>query len=441
MRSKLILFISLFVMANKNVSSQNWVAVGGGFDAQAIDLFFDSVTNKLFASGNFIHAGGHVANGVAAWDGQNWDTLNGGMYPQIGRFCTRFNGELYCFGLFTKSNGINGIVTNGMATWNGSSWDSVCSGFNPLGPADYLIDNNLLYITGTFATANNTLSSSIVAWDGTNFIPMGIPHAAINNGGSPTIFNGNLYMAGSFADSSYSLYHLAYWDGTQWHQVSTTIDGYFLSMAVYHGELYLSGWGITGPGNNIIKYDGTNFTGVGGDLDGYAYKMKIIDDRLFVVGSFYTAGGIFCPSHMAIWDGISWSPFTNDTFSSGVGDFEIYNDELYVTGGFITINSDTVGCIAKYTGPLTTADFAKPSLNFYLSHNPSNSFLNVSLSSPLMDDAVLITIDARGREQFRILIPRQTMRKELDISELAAGIYFVTLESENGRVTKKFIKE
>jgi hypothetical protein len=435
------LLILLLILFSSQVKCQNWVAVSGGLDQIPNNLFSDSVTDKLYVSGNFRHAGGHQANGVAAWDGQSWDTLNGGMDGQSVRFTVRYHGTLYCFGYFQRSNGPNGIYTNGIASWNGSSWDSINNGFDPIGPVSCFINNNLLYITGGFATADNIASSSAVIWDGTSFISIGIPHAAIDGGGPCAFYNGMFYMIGAFADSSYSLYHFAYWNGSQWNQVSTTVDGYFLSMAVYHNELYLSGWGITGPGQHIIKYDGTNFTGVGGDLSAYALKLKVIDDKLFAVGVFNYAGGLACPSHIATWDGAAWVPFTNDTFSGGLSDIEVFRNELYVCGAFGTINSDSIFEIAKYTGPLNVKDFTKPTIGFNITSNPANASITISFSSPLVDDSKFIVRDVCGREQLSFFLPRKALRMELDISNLSSGIYFLTLVTSVGSVTRKFIKE
>jgi len=288
----IIIYLIIFLEGKANC--QNWYSVGDYFDNQAVSLYSDSVLNKLFIAGNFRKIGTKIAKGVAAWDGQSWDTLNGGMDFQPAKFVTRYSGDLYCCGLFRKSNGINGVTTNGFAKWNGLSWDSVNIGFNPGGPYDYTIYNGLLYLVGSFGTVNNSSCSSATIWDGSNFINIGIPNPSINGGQTCTFFNGKFYMAGVFSDITSSIYHLASWDGIQWQQVSTTVDGYFLSMAVYHNELYLSGWGIIGPGQFIIKYDGVNFSSVGGDLSAQAYKLKVINDRLFAVGVFDFAGGVPC---------------------------------------------------------------------------------------------------------------------------------------------------
>jgi hypothetical protein len=88
----------------------------------------------------------------------------------------------------------------------------------------------------------------------------------------------------------------------------------------------------------------------------------------------------------------------------------------------------------------SVSDYFTSYLNFSLYPNPSKYFINVSFSSPLSEDALLISIDLMGKRQFRVFIPRQTAKKEIDISELSSGIYFLTLETRTGSVTKKLVK-
>jgi hypothetical protein len=122
-------------------------------------------------------------------------------------------------------------------------------------------------------------------------------------------------------------------------------------------------------------------------------------------------------------------------------DIQFNNGELYIAGGFTNIDTVQVNNIAKYTGPLTTGDFSKPSLNFYFTPNPSNSFISLSFSSPLSEDAVLTTTDATGKKQFQVFIPKQTAKKEIDVSELVQGIYMLTLQTLNGNTTRKLVKQ
>jgi len=58
------------------------------------------------------------------------------------------------------------------------------------------------------------------------------------------VFNGDLYVAGSFlhVDSFLqSANYIAKWNGTTWSAVGTGMNGYVATLAVYNGKLYAGG--------------------------------------------------------------------------------------------------------------------------------------------------------------------------------------------------------
>ncbi len=73
--------------------------------------------------------------------------------------------------------------------------------------------------------------------------------------------------------------------------------------------------------------------------------------------------------------------------------------------------------------------------------NEGSSVITLFFSSSFVDDGILIATDAGGKEHFKVFIPKHTMRKEIDIAELSSGIYFLTLVTETGSVTRKFVKQ
>ncbi len=73
---------------------------------------------------------------------------------------------------------------------------------------------------------------------------------------------------------------------------------------------------------------------------------------------------------------------------------------------------------------------------FYIYPNPTSSYITINSS---ISFSHLLIRDAIGRILITPKLPANTTHKELDISELAAGVYFVTVESERGKVTKKLV--
>ncbi len=86
--------------------------------------------NDLYVTGNFRFAGEVEANGIAKWNGTEWEAVgagfNGTVYSLIN-----YNGELIAGGSFTESNGVE---MNRIAKWNGTDWEPFDFGFTDVSP-------------------------------------------------------------------------------------------------------------------------------------------------------------------------------------------------------------------------------------------------------------------------------------------------------------------
>lgn len=160
----------------------NWVSLGSGLQ-QGLPPYnnllyphqFLNFNNQLVVSGNFINAGGNAANGIAAWDGSQWNVFSSG-FNKVVYGMEIFNGELYVGGEFTQS----GATALGcISKWNGSAWVdpgfqfsvSGMPGFNPYIHSLKSIGSKL-YIGGGFNRLSDLsgthLSRGIVSYDGLN---------------------------------------------------------------------------------------------------------------------------------------------------------------------------------------------------------------------------------------------------------------------------------
>ena len=445
-KGKLHFTFFLIMVLNWNSSiSQNWIPLGVGTDNQVRSLFADSVTNRLYVGGGQIQsAGGIPANGIASWDGLNWDSLGSGINSGNVLSMLRIGSDIIVCGAFTSAGNTN---SNSIAKWNGLVWDSFP--VRPNESIDFAKEiNNQLCIGGTFTRAGNVPLHLFASWSGTNWVDynLGIDSNFIGGVFCFELYKNNFYVGGNILFNPTSEMDILRWDSLNSYKMGAGIFGglsEIATMAIFNDELYVGGYfrQIDGNvGNYIMKWDGVQWLDVGGGTNDHVTCMKVHGQYLYVAGVFTIAGGIPA-SHIAKWDGNSWSSLGSEIINNTITCMDFFNGELYIGGGFNYIDTVPIGYIAKYTGPVTVGDFAKPAFNFYLTHNPSNSILTVSFSSPAIQEGILTITDASGMEQFRVLMPSQTLRKELDISELAAGIYFITLESENRRVTKKFVKE
>ncbi len=422
---------------------QSWQSVGDGFNWEVRCLYTDTIANLLYCGGGFKSSGALKVRGIAKWNGLQWDSLQSGIddfhnsNPQPVHSIIQYENKIYVLGVFSTAGG---IPSPGLARWNGANWDTLPCFPNNTGGWSNVI-NGSLYIYGYLTDICGQQCGLIAKYNGVNWT--GIDYGTDTTFGlvdSYEIFQGDTYVAGNLLP----IRDIFMWDGTQEVQLAQGIFGggsFIDDIVIYQNELYVAGrfWQSDGnAGDNIMKWNGTNWSGVGGGLNNQVNDLKVYGGYLYAVGGFDHAGGIPA-SEIARWDGTSWSAIGPEVFDNVIESIEFYNNELYVAGGFWHVDTLTVNRIAKYTGSLTTRDFTKPSLGFYLTPNVSNSFITVSFSSALMEEAVLTATDAQGREQFRVLLPKQTMRKELDIAELAAGVYFVTVENERGNAVQKLV--
>lgn len=129
--------------------------------------------------------------------------------------------------------------------------------------------------------------------------------------------------------------------------------------------------------------------------------------------------------------------FTQKTFnftppSTGVYYFGVRNQTTANTVGTHAILVDNF----QVTETLSTSSFDSKTFSIY--PNPVKNILNIISSNNEVINSVKIT-DINGR-LVKIVNPNSTS-KAIEVNDLANGIYLVEIASENGSVTKKFIKE
>ena len=112
-----------------------------------------------------------------------------------------------------------------------------------------------------------------------------------------------------------------------------------------------------------------------------------------------------------------------------------YDETLGFTGGFST--SATAGGISKYTGTELKVENFIP-FKFTVSPNPVVDVINVSNSENILTSEININ-DVNGRSVKSLKI-NNLNNFQVNVSDLNAGIYFLNITSDAGKVVKKFIK-
>ncbi len=88
--------------------------------------------------------------------------------------------------------------------------------------------------------------------------------------------------------------------------------------------------------------------------------------------------------------------------------------------------------------------FERKPLNVSLlvSPNPASDFVNVELESPVESEFLLLLNDASGRLLRKEMIEKTNHRDaSLDLRSLPAGVYTLTVSTNEGVATRKIVKQ
>lgn len=174
----------------------------------------------------------------------------------------------------------------------------------------------------------------------------------------------DIYIGGNFTTlNSEPIAYLAKWDGTNWSQVGTGVNGPVWALEtdgnfnLYAGGQFTQTGGV--PANRIAKWDGTNWSalteagGITNGVNNLVRSIAIGSTGIYVGGDFTQAGGT--PAFYAalyntavtpnIWQnlGVNWSV-------GSVSTIDYANGTVFLGGGFFTVNGWPGNGIIKKEG-------------------------------------------------------------------------------------------
>lgn len=271
-----------------------------------------------------------------------------------------FEGKLYVTGFFTE---LCGVSANHVAVWNGEQWEQVGSAGLPTpGHAIKVINNQIycaLYGSNTDSNYVYRLNSQLNEWEkvGKGFKNLGssVPATLYDI----AEFQGQPVVAGDFtkigSQSGYN--NIARWNGSDWEPLGSGLTEFYAGvpliaphgLSVFEGDIVVTGAFKKAGGvqcNGIARWNGTEWLPFGGGFNKPAYKATEYKNELYACGEFLTSGASSNISGIAKWDGTQW---VNPGFSlSGeevpyffVHSLDIVNNQLYITGGFSQVNTDS----------------------------------------------------------------------------------------------------
>jgi hypothetical protein len=427
--------IILLVFLNLNVIfvyCQNWIGPINDINYGVISV--NSLNNKLYFGINYVAPGIHH---LKVWDGIVLDSLECVGEPSKIVFHNDTLYECGCIG--------------GIRRYNGNNWDTIGK-TDHHGIIDFHFYNNEIYAIGIFDSINGVAAKDIARWDGSNwhafdttkFTPGGLRFC--------THYNGEFYIGGSITNWNHTINTLVKWSGTSWqstniHSVPGSINPF--TAAVFNNELYVGGLisTLNNFGNGILRFDGVNWQSVGGGLKSanveVVYSFHELNNYLYVGGIMDSAGAI--PSSMiAAWDGLNWCKLSTymDAPIYAVCD---YSNNIVVGGNFNIIDGNSIKKIAEWIGGSnfdTCSNFNAINYNVLLKlinifPNPAKDKLIIYSNNIQLDNFRII--DFLGREIYSEKVSGKG--ETLDVSSLSPGLYFLNLQTPQGRCSKKFVKE
>jgi trimeric autotransporter adhesin len=450
------LLVTLFYQLQ--LQAQTWHAIGNGVGSSQSYNFTVScvktIDNILYVGGDFKTEFGAPGDGIAQFNGSNWDSLNctDGIYPySLEKYD---DGDIYAVGSFL---GIcNDYTCYNMGKWNGVSWSKISdsSAFGLIYTcASY---KNELYIGGDFSKIGTLTVKKIARWDGANWHDVGggvwdpLPYLVH----AMAIYNGELIVAGAFQKAGGdTVNNVAAWDGNEWHSLARGTNN--VVWALYTDtitNLLYAGGNFTSVDDSIqVPYiacwdgqkwqklkDSTNtFHGIRG-----VYAISRFNNRIYVGGTNSTADTV-----LVRWDGSHWENMTG--FTGHINALSVYKGNLYAGGGFSSIGGDTtikyIACYGDSCPENVGIHEIITDKTEYLWQNIPNPFNNTTSIPYYVPDGskgVMQIMDANGKHVKEFVL--QHGKNDLDVSleNLKSGIYFYSIKID-GKImqTKKMMLE
>lgn len=293
-----------------------WATVGTGLDNTVYDIL-EGNDGVIYVAGIFTTAGGLPnTNGIAKWhpDGSYWEAMGTGS-DDNGVICLAKDsqGRIYAGGEFTGMGGV--ANTQGIARWNGTAWESIGN----IGGTGYVYamaatSPRYLAVGGNFNAAGGIAAASIALYD-TN-IGVWSPYGA---GCNNTIYalaysldENTLYIGGTFTTAGGHAYpYLArIVAGIYWESVTAKgsgVDGPVNAIRVgFDGKVYIGGEFNSADGLpntlGIARWTGTQFESLGIGIVAKTAFHSIRALELDASGNLYIGGIDF---------GLSWDDPTN----------------------------------------------------------------------------------------------------------------------------------
>src|SRR5262245_40691848 len=120
--AKTRLALVLIIFQYSAFCQNNWQKVGViGMSYPVRTIYADSMSNFLYAGGAFVYVDSMLVNGIAKWNGIQWDSLGNGAPISVVYRIINYDNFLFATGNFCND------INRYLGKWNGITWDSCIS--------------------------------------------------------------------------------------------------------------------------------------------------------------------------------------------------------------------------------------------------------------------------------------------------------------------------
>ncbi len=437
---------------------QEMCAVGNGGGANGIIhvMYHDPEYNMpLIVAGNFTEIDGVKANSIASWNGNEWNTYDGGVIGDI--YCVRHdNGRTYVGGNFTLPGYTEPV---NVAYFKDGQWHPMQIG--DMEGSVKVIEVRLLevMIGGTFKKVGG-LDIAYLArwklntqmWDNSGMVNGNITDGVLSVDAPVYSFakNGsNLLVGGDFQTlmpdtSPTSSQFIAYWNFTQKKWVNTFYGPYqpVRVCSIYKGYMVLGGHLGQQPGFAYLDagvWIPELYYYPAGDslIHGFMHH----NNRLIMYGGFETSTFDhpykFYISEV-LYEYEPSKPLIGFLANNTVRAAASYDGYAYFAGDFTEVNNQPFNGL--FCSPLTGVTPVQETENQeFVKVFQSNGYLNLRCDD-LPAEATLIMFNLHGQPLKEVKLSPGEVNVQIPLTEFPGGIYFYQMQGKNLTQTGKFVK-
>ncbi len=330
-------------------TGSGWEEIGTGFYSWATEaIVFD---DRLIVAGYFDDINGVPAGNIAAWDGETWDTLVGGVsrggeIAQVQALGS-FGGELLVSGVFSQAGSTP--ATN-VARWTGTEWLAVEGDMSGYGFALFT-EPDAIHIGGFFSEIGGTGAWNVASFDGSAWSPWRGGNGVAGTVGAMTVWDGDLVAAGAFDPAGTSgARYVARYDGTGWLPVGSAPPRDVRDLEVFDGDLIAAYGQSAADSPHVLRFDGSDWVSLGdgaGFVGGAGLALETFDGELYLGGEFLAYDETSL-RYLARWNGTTWSSVGEP--SARVRDLVRWNGLLVAGGDFTSVGGLAAGQVATWNG-------------------------------------------------------------------------------------------